>query len=257
MTRFVYVDEAGISNPAHEPFIVVAGVIVHADKQLNELEQRLQRLVERHIPADLRDGFVFHATELFNGGGKVFCRADERWQLAKRLEIAHELASIPAKMKLPLAFGIVQRAHWPLTFDAAGMSGKERAVGQHVTAFMTCAMQVEMWMRVNTSNEVTMLIVEDNEQARKIIKDTQNQHRLTSAVDGFGPEERKYFPFKKIKSSPLFEQKRDSPALQIADFCAYVMKRRAMNDTRYGDLISLLRPLYAVHQLPEPDRPKT
>ncbi len=256
VTRFVYVDEAGISNPAHEPFVVVAGVIVHADKQLNELERRLQGLVDKHIPAAERAGFVFHAKELFNGGGKVFRRDNGGWPLSKRLEIANDLAAIPVKMKLPLAFGIVQRSRWPLTFDASDMPAKERSIGQHVTAFMSCAMQVEMWMRSNTSNEVTMMIVEDNEQARKIIKDTQNQHRQPSVVDSFGPAERKYFPFKKIKSSPLFEQKQDSPALQIADFCAYVMKKRAMGDARYADLVSQLQPFYAVHGLPETEKPR-
>lgn len=248
VTRFVYIDEAGISNPIHEPFVVVAGVIVHADKQLNELERRLQRVVERYIPKEHWDGFTFHATELFSGGGKVFDRS--KWPLAARLEIARDIAAIPSRMKLPLAFGIIQREHWPMTFDASQMTPKEKIVGQHTSAYMTCAMQVEMWMRCKAPDEVTMMIAEDNDQARKMIKEMQNAHRNPNIIEGLGEDSKKYFPFKKIKHSPLFEQKSDSPALQLADFCAYVMKRRAMNDQRYANLISALLPCYVIHDLP-------
>jgi hypothetical protein len=66
--RLVYMDEAGISKAAEEPFTVVAGVVVHADHQLNCVESALERILIRHIPERVRDGFVFHATELFNGG---------------------------------------------------------------------------------------------------------------------------------------------------------------------------------------------
>jgi hypothetical protein len=43
----------------------------------------------------------------------------------------------------------------------------------------------------------------------------------------------KYFPLRKIKHRPLFEAKAPSSALQVADFCAYVFKRRLMQDRRY------------------------
>jgi hypothetical protein len=76
--RLVYVDEAGLSNAAQEPFLVVGGVIVHADGQLLTVEDRLDQLVNEWIPADQQEGFVFHAKELFNGGGRVFRRDDHR-----------------------------------------------------------------------------------------------------------------------------------------------------------------------------------
>ncbi len=249
MTRFVYIDEAGISNPDQEPFVVVAAVIVDADRKLNELESRIERLVDRHIPADQRRGFVFHAMHLFNGGGPVFDR--KAWPRERRWKIAEELASIPKKMDLPLAFGIVQRSRWPLSpdWDTSKMTNREKVVGQHVTAYMSCIMEVEMWMRGHTKNEVTMMIVEDNDQARKMIKEQQNAHRRKQIMEHLPPDYAKYFPFKKIKSSPLFEAKEDSPALQIADFCAYVMKRRAMNDAHYCSVFSALHPQSVAHAL--------
>ena len=72
LVRLVYVDEAGISNPKQEPFLVVAAVIVDGDRQLRGVMRQLDKIVDRHIPQGHQTDFVFHATELFNGGGKVF-----------------------------------------------------------------------------------------------------------------------------------------------------------------------------------------
>ena len=38
IVRLVYLDEAGISNPAHEPWLVVAGIVINADKQFKLIE---------------------------------------------------------------------------------------------------------------------------------------------------------------------------------------------------------------------------
>jgi hypothetical protein len=74
--RLVYLDEAGISNPREEPILVVAGIIVHGDDQWKNLEQEILSLRGEYIPEQFREGFVFHATELFSGG-KFFNR--ESW----------------------------------------------------------------------------------------------------------------------------------------------------------------------------------
>ena len=67
--RFVYLDESGVGDPKREPFLVVAGVIVHADIQLKAIEKYLASMVECFVPPDKKEGFFFHARELANGGG--------------------------------------------------------------------------------------------------------------------------------------------------------------------------------------------
>jgi hypothetical protein len=37
--RLIYLDDAGLSNALHEPFVVIAGVMVDADRQWLKLEQ--------------------------------------------------------------------------------------------------------------------------------------------------------------------------------------------------------------------------
>ena len=66
IVRLVYLDEAGLSKPGEEPFLVVAGAIVHADHKLTAIERHLDGIASRNIRRDLLDdGFVFHAHELY------------------------------------------------------------------------------------------------------------------------------------------------------------------------------------------------
>jgi hypothetical protein len=144
--RLVYIDEAGISKPTQEPFVVVAGVIVHGDRDLNGIESQLERIMLRHIPERLRDGFVFHATEVFHGGKILQREKDDfigprEWPLERRLKIADEVIRALQKFKLPIALGFVERAGFPQTFNIPqDMPEAERTVAAHVSAFMNCAM---------------------------------------------------------------------------------------------------------------------
>ena len=243
VTRFVYLDESGISSSAQEPFLVMAGVIVNADKSLTALERRIETLADRFIPAEHRKGFIFHAKDLFAGEGPEFGKKAGYFDLEARLKIADELADIPRKLKLPISVGITNRAKWPQSFNAEHMSDKERRVGEHLSAFMVCCMGVEVWMRANAPQEVTMLIVEDNTDMRRRMKETLNAFRNRNPDEPWIEEHKQFFPFKKVKTSPLFEGKEDSVALQMADFCAYVLKRRAMQDKRADRFFSKLAPM--------------
>ena len=171
IVKLVYIDETGLANPLHEPYVIVAAIIVDADKKLIAVERHLDKLVERFIPPEDQSDFVFHAAHLFNGGGKVFVREpkDEpnpKWPLEKRLEIADALAKILKRFRLPLAVGFVERATFPRTFELPPeIKNGKKTVAAHVAAYMQCAMAVEIWMRQNASNEVCLMVIENNEQA--------------------------------------------------------------------------------------------
>jgi len=240
--RLVYIDEAGIS--AHEPILVVAAVIVHADKQLLQVERYLDRLVATYIPPEEQDTFVFHAHELFNGGGKVFNRSDPRFPLTVRLEIANKLAEIPRRFGLWVTFGHFDRAAFAAS-DAVSqlalMNEKEKIAAPHVAAFMTAAIHVEHWMRKNAPDEVCILVAEDNREARRFIKETHTRYQNKKIVEAADPWFGEHFPFRKIREEPLFQGKRRSNVLQIADFCAYVIKRHLTKDTHYDAVFEAIR----------------
>ncbi len=236
--RLVYVDEAGISKPAQEPFLVVAAVVVDADKKLVAIERHLDKLVQKHIPEPHREGFIFHAHHLFNGSGKVFDAkndpANPRWSPDRRMAVADDLVAILRKFDLPLAWSWTEKAHFPVHDEAKihfnSQSKSQQIVITHVCTFMACALKIEHWMRKRAPNEVCMLIVEDNEQARSLIRGTQSYYQNKNIVPTLDARAKQYFPFKKIKEDPAFQAKRASSVLQLADFVAYVAKKYLMGD---------------------------
>jgi hypothetical protein len=260
--RLVYVDEAGISDRRQEPFLVVASVIVEADKQLVAVERHLDKIVARHIPSQFQDGFIFHASHLFNYGGKVFTKNNPDWPLQKRLALADELAAIPAKFRLPLTMAFAERA---TAFQShvggiADRTDAEKTLALHVTAFIACAVQVEQWVRRNTNGEVCLMIVEDNDNARRFIRQFQNHYQQRDIVKTIDAESRQFFPFRRIKHDPLFEPKKRSNILQLADFWAYVAKRIAMDseDRRYRRFYDPMHAQYwrGISSTPRPSTPR-
>jgi hypothetical protein len=173
IVRLVYIDEAGIGKPQEEPFLIVGAVIVHADKSLIEVERHLDKIVKRYIPEEHWADFVFHAMHLFNWGGKVFTKNSPSWPLSKRLEIANELVAVPKKFRLPLTVGLCERGKFPSTPEARArnLSVAQETIAAHATTFAACAAKVEHWMRRHTNGEVCLLVVEDNDPARRYMRE--------------------------------------------------------------------------------------
>ena len=241
--RIAYMDAAGLSNPANEPYLVVAGVIVHADRQLGRVQDYLTYLVRKHIPEDDWPGFVFHATEFFNGSGKgVFNRKhpdwSTKWPLERRLQIAADLAALPEMFGLTIALGYMKRTDpdFPdrLTVPGSG-TVLNKITAQYAIAYMTCIMQVEAWLRQETDGEVCMLVVEDDPTYRSVTREAHSYYQRPDIGNKLPLAIRRYLPLQRIKEDPLFQTNRASSVLQLADFCAYVYKRFLMNreDSRY------------------------
>jgi hypothetical protein len=113
----------------------------------------------------------------------------------------------------------VERANFPSDAEYRAIhTGAEKTLAAHVAAFIACAVQVEQWMRRNINGEICMMIVEDNDNARRFIRQFQNHYQQEEAVKTLAAEARKVFPFRHIKHDPLFEPKKRSSILQLADF---------------------------------------
>jgi hypothetical protein len=234
--RLIYIDEAGLSRPQEEPYLTVAGVIVNADKELDQIEGRLGEIIKRHIPEEHQKDFVFHAHEFMSGRG-IFDKG--KVAIAKRLEIAKALAQIIVDLKLPLPYGYIEKKHFPQTVTPnPSTSPSELLRFAHVSAFMSCAVQIDQWMRLNAKGEVCALIVEHNSNSQVFMKETQLYHQ-DKDIPGLTDEQRKYFPLQKIKEEPWFQEKRKLSPLQLADFCAYIYKRLLMDQHH-----KYCRPLY-------------
>lgn len=226
IVRMAYLDEAGLSNPHHEPFVVVAGPLVNADKQWLALERHLEALADRYAPPDKRAGFSFHATDLFSGGG-AFPR--ERYPKEDRWKILDELVATIRLFKLPIAAGWVERENLAAAYPTH--NAVELTTGAQAVAFAICTHAIDLYMRQGDGiepDEVASLVVENNNDARKLIKDVHKFNRNpknAAALTGMGFQK---LVLTKIIGTPHFEEKGDSSPLQLADVCAFVVKRHLM-----------------------------
>jgi hypothetical protein len=112
LVRVTYMDESGLSR--REPVLIEAAIIVHGDEQVVPVEDHLESLVEKHIPQDKRDGFFFHATDIYGGGGKncIFCNKEE-WPDERRWAILDDFVIVPSKFGLPICVSIIEKSISP------------------------------------------------------------------------------------------------------------------------------------------------
>jgi hypothetical protein len=242
--RFVFTDEGGISRS--EPWVVVAGVFVHGDDQLIPLEDELERLKLKHIPEEDRRDFVFHAKDIWSGKG-IF-KDREKWPLARRLDILHDLAAVPVKLDIPIVYEALERATLDLAnSEEAVRAGRpptsfEESVAAHAIVFCSCTLRIEQLMREVWPEEVAQMVAEDNDQVRALVKGTHENFRDPSRANG-QMMDATILPLKKIRGSVHFANKAESKPLQLADLCAFVIRGHLSGHPHNRSLYDLIKPM--------------
>jgi Protein of unknown function (DUF3800) len=249
LVRFVFLDEAGTSGP--EPIAVVGGVFVHGDEQIIPLEDHLEELVKKHIPTDSHDGFVFHATDIWSGTG--FFKNKDDWPWEKRGHILEDLCKIPSLLDIPIIFAFRNKLEIEFPDNIKPLSKQDSIILSHAHVFMLCTLAIEENTRNVWPGEIVQLVAEDNGQSRAAIKQShdllRNSHRMR-----LPPEAIELLPLKKIRGAVHFAEKRESKPLQLADVCAFIIRRRlAKNDIRCSQFYDLLKPMMMV--LPKSEAP--
>jgi uncharacterized protein DUF3800 len=240
LVRVVYLDESGQSS--REPRIVQAGVIVHGDSQIVPIEAHLEELVVKHIPPESRDGFVFHATDIYGGGPKDCIFHDKKeWPEERRWALLDDLVAIPAKFQLPVCLGQVDKVEFRAQNSTKSNSKQEVEVAIHAMAIIQCEISVELWMRHNTENEITHLIAENNNDVRVAAKEAHILLKSKEAMEAEGFFHHPCFPFVKIRDGLQFATKVDSRILQVADACAWSIRRAAAMAPNAGRFFLPLR----------------
>jgi Protein of unknown function (DUF3800) len=228
LVRVTYIDESGSSQ--REPILVEAGIIVNGDEQVVPVEEHLESLVEKHIPPEHWDGFFFHATDMY-GGGKKDCIFHDKnsWPEEKRFAILDDLVAIPAMFGLPICVGIVEKSLFPPPTETQH-TPQEIAVAAHAMAIIQCEIGVELWLRANTEKEITHIIAENNDEVRLAAKQAHTMLRNKDAIkkEGYAADH-PCFPFKRIRDGLQFTTKAESRLLQVADVCAWAIRRAGNN----------------------------
>ena len=237
LVRLVYLDEAGTS--ASEPTVVVAGVAVHGDREWIQVDNRIAELVDRYVQPPYREKFVFHAKDIFHGTG-YFDR--NSWPREKRWEVLAEIVKIPAQLNLPVFFGKVDKDKFQRAVSEDGaqeVGKKEESDVTHMIAFADCATSVERWLRQYASDELGMLIAEDADRVKRLIKRIVGDMRAKSLPQKILDQ----FPdlhLTKIIDTVHFAAKPEARALQIADACAFVLRRFYLRTPEADQFTALL-----------------
>lgn len=236
LVRLTFMDEGGTSK--REPYAVVSAVLIDADRLLIQVEDYLDCLVEKHIPAPDRDGFVFHSTDIWSGS-RYFKNRDE-WPLPRRLDILRDLVAIPARFEIPVAFGFVEKASYP-DQKPHSATPQELDTGAHAVAFALCLSMIERAMRSRWPEEITVLILEDRQKVKDTIKETL-AHGRNKKLQPVDEVERQYLPITRIRDTPHFATKKQSRHLQLADVCAFFIRGHLSGHPKVGPFFSALEP---------------
>lgn len=224
--RYIFVDEAGTS--AKEPCSIVAGIIAHADEHVM-LADALVAETLGAVPSQFQHDFVFHAKDVF--GGAIY-RDD--WSMADRLKLLKSMMSIPRRLGMAIALGVVQRSATGLALQSMSLENSH-----HYFAFMGCISRADKYIRDHAGpREVATVVAEDCPQMQKHLKHIPKLLRTTpidihpSWIRMTGEERELGFitqesetRISRTRQAIHFVDKRDDPLLQLADACAYGFRR--------------------------------
>lgn len=214
--RFTYLDEAGKANLDHEPILVVAAVLVEPDKLWHSLNDFFHDLTEQcanHVGVELDEPLVISAKEVWSGE-KFFGR--KKWSVQERMRIFKQLCAVPQRFGLTVAFGAIKRDTNP------DIPAEWRDQSDHAFAFLRAIRCVENYMKAKHPDESTKLFVEDAPKIKSIIEPIHRGYTSRTS-EFFGTET--IFKAKHVVEYPSFVTKKQSPLLQMADHCAFVIKR--------------------------------
>lgn len=234
MTRFVYLDETG-TNVKKDPYTIVAGIIVHADEQMDALEREFRRLVIEKVPEEIRlnesKPFSLHAVDYINGNG-AFKELKKRgeWPVEKGMDIAKGIISLCTKLNI--------RIVWT---GRPNTEGKLKE-SQHINTFALAALSIDHFMLSEAHGEVCILVAENHNEHKRKLKALVNGLRNKSALEMFGFKG-SITPIRTIKDVVHFVDKVDSYCIQIADTICYIVKKALDENPYYDDLFDELHKL--------------
>lgn len=241
--RLVYLDEAGVSRRGQEPYLVVAGIIVSPDHHWRPLEAHIRKLAVRYAPDQDPYRFIFHAHELFHGSG-YFHR--QTWEKDERWKILKTLAAIPKKFELPVIVGWLRRSRVEV-YIGEGMSvPKEGNTEQwyeamaHAAAIRLAAKSIEGWMATNAQDELATIIAEDRKGVKSAVRFVHSGYTSQRPYESSDGLVRPEFKSKHIIETVHFANKSESIILQIADTCAFLIKRQLMRRPDAAEFYPLL-----------------
>jgi hypothetical protein len=237
--KLIYMDESGTGSIEREPFMFVTAVIVDADTKWRRVNEDIGAIIDEHIPAEDREGFAFHATNLFHGG-KYFGK--KVWSRPQRWKILSQLVQLIEAHRLPIAYGILDRKSHESAIEARGsMNTRDKMAILQASAFAYCAMACEVWLQTFTDNETGLMIAEDNSDVRFQVRHYHTQLKNPDHAF-FKNAHHDYQPLSQVIDTVHFATKPDTRILQLADVSAFLLRRTLAG---FSDVDQFIKPIEA------------
>jgi hypothetical protein len=147
LVRLLYLDEAGSDHRASS--LVVAGILVHGDREWPNIDRRMEALVEEYIPPSDRVGFVFHATDIFHGA-RYFHKDKPEWPRERRLTLLCDLATIIDDLHLSVVSGgYTKEGFGDGILEPRNNTAERKGNLIHNIATMDCLIWADRWLARN------------------------------------------------------------------------------------------------------------
>jgi Protein of unknown function (DUF3800) len=226
LLRTIYLDETGIS--ANDKIALVAGVIINEDEQWKSVEAAVSDLIDKYVPEEHRDGFSFHAKDLYHCSGKVFDHKKFGYPRERAREALKELLSIPRRFRLPISIGYVSK---PAMEISPEFMPRDAASFFHGYAYFMCVMSAEIYMVDRCGpKDLARLVAENNTDTHKVIKEAHKvlrgkaDHSSVKGITDQLESMKAYLPIRRIVDTVHFVEKDDAILLQLADACAFLFR---------------------------------
>lgn len=221
--RFCYLDESGVGKKTAEPEVIVAGILLNVDTQYGPLSEYLYDMANNFIGSHRPSDFCFHAKHLFHGGKSYPL---DKWSPENRRSILGHLLDIPKLFKLPVFFSRVDRSLVASQDPNRNNAARRDTETIHASAVLTCCSTVDHWVSTHLPHERVFFVHEDHPRDKK---------RVSTGIRVFGDRgaqlASKQHPqldrllLKKLVDEPHYVEKSGSSPLQVADACAFVLRR--------------------------------
>jgi hypothetical protein len=228
----VFFDESGTS--VNDPIVVVAGVLIDGNTQWKPIEKALAALRDRHIAPDQMPHFKgFHATDMFQGAGKIFGK--EVRPIEESHAILQQVVELPSQFQIPVAFGYTRKADDRAALKTPAQR-RASAARHHAAAASYCAVMADDYLKHRRPDDLAWAVAEDNTQHKDVVSSMYRLLTNNSGVEGFemfGNTSTSYsltfrpdtVPLSKIISGFHYASKSNEPLLQLADSCAFAVRR--------------------------------
>src|SRR5271166_2953223 len=244
LMRLVYFDCAGSNRK--EPFCVVVAVIVHEDhwtwldhysrSALIPLWTSRAQMTKKARELMKQGKFEFHGHELFNGKGPWPRNAKAKKfrfdLLSGFLDVPNKVQELGIQVTLPIVYGATYTPELIRRYGADAWDAEE-------IAFILCMEQVERFFTKTCDKEKGLLLGDRNVKTEFAIRNLGDYMRRQSAPIGRNPDSLTH-----MIETVHFADSQSTSGIQLADVCAFVIKRHLMNpdDLEVGKFFHQIAP---------------